>query len=130
MTPSEIITQEAKQVGYDADIMLRKINKLVQGKAGVLLQQNNSLMLLIGIGKAVSEAHFFIADDKATLKKSMAHFAEQLKNSELNTIYGTVDKQHNPLLENAFDLLHKNKINIQKSNVPRYLWMAQLKGAA
>jgi len=64
MTPSEIITQEAQQVGYDADVMLRKINKLVQGKAGVLLQKNNSLMLLIGIAKGVSEVHFLFKTKK------------------------------------------------------------------
>jgi len=32
MTPSQIITQEVQKVGYDADVMLRKINKLHLGR--------------------------------------------------------------------------------------------------
>jgi len=59
----------------------------------------------------------------------MAHFADQLKKSKLNTIYGSVDQKPNELLKDAFDLLHKNKINVQKSNMPRYTWMALFKGA-
>ena len=59
----------------------------------------------------------------------MAKFAKELKSSELKTIYGTVEKQSNDLLEEAFNLLQKNGINVQKSNLPRYIWMAPLKGA-
>lgn len=129
MTPSEIITQDVQQVGGNADEMLRKVNKLVQGKAAVLVQKNDSLMLLISIAKGVAEVHFFIADNAAKLKDSMAKFAKELKSSELKTIYGVVEKQHNDLLEEAFNLLHKNSINIEKSNIPRYVWMARLKGA-
>ena len=129
MTPSEIITQEAQQVGYDADVMLRKINKLVQNKAAILVQKNNSLMLLIAIAKGVAEVHFFIADDSEKLKDSMAKFAKELKSSDTKTIYGDVEKQSNPLLEDAFDLLSENGIKIEKSNTPEYVWMARLKGA-
>lgn len=129
MTPSEIIAQETQTVGGDADVLLRKIDKLVDSKAAVLLQKNNSLMLLIGIAKAVAEIHFFIADDSVKLKDSMAKFAKELKSSELKTIYGSVEKQHNELLEEAFNLLGQNGINTQKSNLPEYVWMASLKGA-
>ena len=129
MTPSEIITQEAQKSGEDADALLRKINKVVQAKAAVLLQENNSLMLLMNIAKGVSEVHFFIADNEATLKNSIAHFAKELKNSKLTAIYGAVSKKDNPLLENVFDLLDENGINIEKSNTPQYSWMARFKGA-
>ena len=59
MTPSEIITQEAQKVGYDADVMLRKINKFVQGNAAILLHKNDSFLLIITIANAVVEAHLF-----------------------------------------------------------------------
>ena len=129
MTPSEIITQEAQQSGEDADALLRKIHKVVQAKAAVLLQKNNSLMLLMNVAKGVSEVHFFIADDEATLKNSVSHFAKELKNSKLTAIYGDVSKKSNPLLENLFDLLDENGIKIEKSNAPQYVWMAHFKGA-
>jgi len=129
MTPSEIITQEAQQSGEDADALLRKIHKVVQAKAAVLLQKNNSLMLLMNVAKGVSEVHFFIADDEATLKNSVSHFAKELKNSKLTSIYGDVSKKSNPLLENLFDLLDENGIKIEKSNAPQYVWMARFKGS-
>lgn len=129
MTPSEIITQDVQQVGGNADEMLRKVNKLVQSKAGVLVQKNDSLMLLISIAKGVSEVHFFIADNAAKLKDSMSKFAKELKSSEIKTIYGVAENQHNKLLEDAFDFLIKDGLKIQKSNIPRYVWMAPLKGA-
>ena len=128
MTPSEIITEDSKQSGDDTDIVLRKIHKLLEGKAGVLVQKNNSVMLLIGIAKAVAEIHFFIADDSTKLKDSMAQFAKELKNSELKAVYGSVEKNQNPSLKNALEFLAKTELNIKKSNVPRYAWMAQLKG--
>ena len=128
MTPSEIITEDSKQSGDDADIVLRKIHKLLEGKAGVLVQKNNSVMLLIGIAKAVAEIHFFIADDSTKLKNSMAQFAKELKNSELKAVYGSVEKNQNPILKDALEFLAKTELNIKKSNVPRYAWMAQLKG--
>ena len=57
MTPSEIITEEGKKVGYDADLILRKIDKLVSGKAAILLQKNDSVLLLINIAKGAVELH-------------------------------------------------------------------------
>ena len=129
MTPSQIITQDVQSIGGNADEMLRKVNKLVQAKAAVLVQKNDSLMLLIGIAKGVAEVHFFIADNAAKLKDSMAKFAKELKSSDIKTIYGVVEKQSNDLLEDAFDLLSKNGVKIEKSNMPRYVWMARLKGA-
>lgn len=128
MTPSEIITEDSKQSGEDADIMLRKVHKLLEGKAGVLIQKNDSLMLLINIAKGISEIHFFIGDNALKLKDSMAQFAEQLKSSDLKSVYGSVEKKQNPILKNALEFLAKTELKIQKSNVPRYSWMAQLKG--
>jgi deoxyribodipyrimidine photolyase-like uncharacterized protein len=129
MTPSQIITQDVQSIGGNADEMLRKVHKLVQAKAAVLVQKNDSLMLLISIAKGVAEVHFFIADNAAKLKDSMAKFAKELKSSDIKTIYGVVEKQSNDLLEDAFDLLSKNGVKIEKSNMPRYVWMARLKGA-
>jgi hypothetical protein len=129
MTPSQIITQEVQSIGGDADVMLRKIDKLVKSKAAILLQQNDSLMLLVAIPKGDSEVHFFIGDSKEKLKDSMAKFAKELKNSDIKTIYGVIEKQSNDLLKDAFDFLDESGINIEKSNTPHYVWMARLKGA-
>jgi len=129
MTPSEIITQEAQKVGYNADEMMRKIHKLVQSKAGILLQKNDTLMLIIALTKFSAEVHIFTIDDKNKLKESMKYFAKKLKSSKINKVYGTVEKQHNPILEQAFDFLNDADLKLQKSSLPGYDWMSILEGA-
>lgn len=129
MTPSEIITQEAQSIGGDADVLLRKIDKLVDSKAAVLLQKNDTLLLLIAITKTAAEMHIFTMDKSGKLKAAMEDFVKKLNSSKINTIYGSVEKNHNPILEQAFDFLADAGLNVQKSNLPQYSWMATLKGS-
>jgi deoxyribodipyrimidine photolyase-like uncharacterized protein len=129
MTPSQIITQEVQTVGGDADVLLRKIDKLVDSKAAVILQKNDTVLLLIAITKTTAEAHVFTVDKSGKLKAAMEDFAKKLKSSKINTIYGSVEKNYNPVLEQAFDFLAAAGLNIQESNLPEYSWMATLKGA-
>ena len=127
MTPSEIITQEAQKVGYDADVMLRKINKLVQGKAAILLQKNDSVLLLITIAKAVVEAHLFTVDSPAKIVDSLRYFVKQINQSGIKTVYGPDAGNQEAELKKTLGLLDKMGWNIQKSNLPRYYWMAEIK---
>jgi deoxyribodipyrimidine photolyase-like uncharacterized protein len=129
MTPSQIITQEAQSIGGDADVLLRKIDKLVDSKAAVLLQKNDTVLLLIAITKTAAEMHIFTMDKSSKLKAAMEDFVKKLKSSKINTIYGSVEENHNPVLEQAFDFLDDAGLNVQKSNIPEYSWMATLKGS-
>ena len=114
MTPSEIITQEAQSIGGDADEMLRKINKLVQAKAAILLQENDSVLLIISIAKNAAEIHLFSADNPFSLVKAMKVFWKKITNSDLKKVY--VDDTNSKLLDAA----KKADWNIQKSNMPNY----------
>ena len=125
MTPSEIITKEAQQVGYDADVMLRKINKLVQSKAGILLQKNDSVLLLINIAKGVVEAHIFTMDSPAKAVNSLNYFKDKIMGSDIHKMYFKENAKQQDKLNKTLQLLKSFGLNVQKSNVPRYDWMVQ-----
>lgn len=129
MTPSEIITKEAQKIGYDADVTLRKINKLVQSKAAILLQKNDSVLLLIGIAKGVSELHLFTADTPARIVDSLRYFVSKIKTSGIQKVYGSGDATTDLRLKKTLDLLDKMGVDVQASNIPRYKWMATVEGS-
>ena len=125
MTPSEIITQEAQKIGYDADVVLRKINKLVQGKAAILLQKNDSVLLLINIAKNVVEAHIFTMDPPTKVIDSLKYFKDKIMNSEIHKMYFKESSLQKTRLEKTLQILKSFGLNVQKSNLPRYDWMIQ-----
>ena len=121
MTPSEIVTKDAERIGYDADVMLRKIDKLVTGKAAILLQENNTILLLISIAKGVVESHLFTADNPKALFKSLAKFWNKVKQSEIRRVYTDIT---NP---SVLEMSKRAGWNVQPSNMPRYNGMAVVK---
>jgi hypothetical protein len=125
MTPSEIITQEAQKYGGNADILLRKINKLVQSKAGILLQKNDSLLLLISIAKGIVEAHIFTMDSSAKAINSLKYFKDKIMNSDIQKMYFKENAKQQDELNKTLQLLKSFGLNVQKSNLPRYDWMIQ-----
>ena len=129
MTPSEIITQEAKKVGFDADLVLRKIDKLVSGKAAILLQKNDSVLLLISIAKRTVELHLFTLDSPTKLFDSLKYFVQKIKASDIKTVYGSNDDYLSNRLKNTLDILDKMGVDVSKSNLPRYHWMATVEGS-
>jgi hypothetical protein len=123
MTPSEIITQEAQKYGGDADILLRKINKLVESKAGILLQKNDSVLLLIAIAKGVVEAHIFTMDQPASVVDSLKYFKDKILASDIKTMYFKENDKQKAQLEKTLQLLKNFGLNVQPSNMERYSWM-------
>jgi hypothetical protein len=121
MTPSEIITKDTERRGSDADVMLRKVNKLIQGKAAILLQENDTVLMLITIAKGVAELHLFTADAPLSLTKAMKVFWKKIKDSELKRVYTDIT---NP---QVLEMAKRTGWNIQKSNMPRYNAMAVVK---
>jgi hypothetical protein len=125
MTPSEIITQEAQKYGGNADILLRKINKLVQGKAAILLQKNDSVLLLITIAKGIVEAHIFTMDSPSKAIDSLKYFKDKIMNSDIQKMYFKENAKQQDQLNKTLQLLKSFGLNVQKSNLPRYDWMIQ-----
>ena len=129
MTPSEIITQEGQKVGYDADLILRKIDKLVSGKAAILLQKNDSVLLLINIAKGTVELHLFTLDSPTKLLDSLKYFVQKIKSSDIKTVYGIGNTKQDKDLKKTLDILDNMGVDVSKSNLPRYQWMATVEGS-
>ena len=123
MTPSQIITQEAQKIGYDADVTLRKVNKLVQSKAAILLQKNDSVLLLINIAKGAVEAHIFSMDPPAKVVDSLKYFKDKIMSSDINKMYFRENSLQKTRLEKTLQILKSFGLDVQKSNIPNYTWM-------
>ena len=121
MTPSQIITQDTERRGSDADVMLRKVNKLVQGKAAILLQEGNTILMLINIAKGTVELHLFTTDAPVSLAKAMKAFWKKLQASDIKRAYTDIT---NPQVA---EMARRTGWDVQKSNMPRYNTMVVVK---
>jgi hypothetical protein len=129
MTPSQIITQEAQKVGYDADVLLRKINKLVSSKAAILLQKNDSLLLLIALDPDSAEMHLFTADPPAKIVDSLRYFINKVKQSDTKKVYASKNDLQSADLEKTMQILDSLGVDVQKSDNPKYYFMATVEGS-
>lgn len=120
MTPSEIIRKDAERMGYDADVVLRKIDKVVKTGAGILLQEGDSLLLLIAIGGNKAEVHLYTADTGLKLIGAIKGLIKKVQDSDLSAIYSSFDA---PEIINMID---EAGITVEKSDLPNYRWMAVL----
>jgi hypothetical protein len=118
MTPSEIIRKDALREDYNADIVIRKIDKLVSSKAAVLLQSNDSLLLLIGLPDNDAELHLYTADAPLTMAKSLKDFIQKIRDSEIETVYGSAE------IPQTLELLKRLGVDVQPSDKQGYYWMA------
>jgi hypothetical protein len=129
MTPSQIITQESQAIGGDADVVLRKIDKLIDAKAAVLLQKNDTVLLLIAIAKGVAELHIFTADRPAKVIEAVKYFVDKIKDSDIKRVYGSGNMAQDAKLKKTLDVLDRLGVDVQKSNQPGYQWMATVEGS-
>ena len=83
MKPSEIIQKDSDKLGYEPELVSRKISKIVKSGAGKLIQENNSLLLMIAIEPHVVEVHLFTVDSPLNFNKSIATFVKKIKKSEI-----------------------------------------------
>jgi hypothetical protein len=118
MTPTEIVRQDAIREDYDADIVLRKMSKLLSAKGALLLQSNNSLLLLIGLPDNDAELHLYTADSPLTLAKSLKEFVQKICDSEVETVYGSAE------IPQTLELLKRLGVDVQPSDKKGYYWMA------
>lgn len=117
MTPSEIIKQDADRQGYDADIVLRKIAKAIETSGALLLQENDSVLLLVALPGNAAEATLYTADSPLNFKDSLGKFLAKIRSSEITKIYG---KAESPEMTQALQSLG---IKIQQSDNPKFEWM-------
>jgi len=126
MTPTEIITQEAQTYGGDADVLLRSIYKLAESNAAILLQKNDSVLMLISIAEGIVELHLFTMDRPAKVADSLKYFIEKIRASDLKKVYGPGNPSQDEKLSQTLKLLKRMGIDVQKSDLPGYAWMAKV----
>jgi len=118
MKPSEIIAADAQKTGVDPNKALSFVGSAIQNKTGLLLQKNNSVLLLQAISNDSASVHLFTVDQPMTLVKSLKYFVDKINESDLRAVYGTTE---NPKF---LDLLVNFGLKIQESDNPKYNWMA------
>jgi hypothetical protein len=92
-----------------------------QGKL-FMLQENNTIAVLISIGDKIVEAHLFSVDKPLVMARSLKTILEELKRSHLDRMYSNVDEDTPKLLA----LMQNFGITPAESDKPEYVWMADL----
>ena len=120
MTPSEIVRADAQRGQYDADVVLRKMDKLASSGGAILLHENNSVLLLIPIEGNSLELHLYTVDSPLTLAQSLKKFIGKIRASDVTAVYGSGD------VPQLLDLLRRLGVDVEQSDRPNYKWMARV----
>jgi hypothetical protein len=116
---SQIILNDVHSKEYGAEQVVQAISQLVESGKAVLVQHNNSIIVLIQIGDGEVEIHLYTVDPPHRLASAMKYFHDELLRSGIQKVYGTEmpDKQ-------LVKLMLAVGIPVDKSDKPDYYWMA------
>lgn len=119
---SQIILNDVHAKEFGAEKVVQAISQLVESGKAVLVQNNNSVIVLIQIGDGEVEIHLYTVDPPHRLASAMKYFHDELVKSGIHTVYGTEmpDKQ-------LVKLMLAVGIPVDKSDKPDYYWMANVR---
>jgi hypothetical protein len=120
MKASEIIKADAVRRKVDPDKAMQTISALVKDKSAVLMQENNSVLLVRKINPTSAEIHLFTQDNPRTLAKAVIGFVRKGKALGIKTVYGKADNK------GIVDLMKRVGLNVQASDLPQYNWKANI----
>ena len=118
MKPSEIIQADAQRQQYDGQKVARDISAMVNSKQAILLQENDSVLILIKLPQGAVELHLFTADSPLTLSHSLSGFIKKIRASDIKKVYGSAE------VPQLLKLLQRLDVEVQQSDDPKYKWMA------
>jgi conjugal transfer/entry exclusion protein len=122
MPASQIITNDPQNRGEDVDAILRFLESVnAQGKL-FILQENNTILVLILIAKNTVEAHLFTVDEPMTVAHSLKTIVAELRRSEIQRAYSHMGEETPKILQ----LLQTFGLQPQQSDNPEYEWMVDL----
>jgi hypothetical protein len=121
MTPSQIILNDPEAIKFGAQKVLKGVMTAVNSGAAIMLQKNNSLLLVIGLGKTAVEIHLYTTDAAMALASAIKYFHQRLVESHIERVYGT-----EPPDQKIISLMGSVGINVQKSDKPEFSWMADV----
>lgn len=117
MKATEIITADAKRRNIDPSEALQVADTLIKKHKGLLLQANNTVILLAPIDTGKAEMHLYTADNPLRLMKSAIELEKKIKASDIDFIYY---QETNPQIT---EMLRRLDLNVEKSDLPNYDWM-------
>ncbi len=120
MKASEIIKADAVRRKVDPEKAMQTIGALVKDKSAVLMQENNSVLLVRKINPTSAEIHLFTQDNPRTLAKAVIGFVRKGKELGIKTVYGKADNK------GIVELMKRVGLNIQASDLPQYNWKANI----
>lgn len=119
MKPSEIITQVAQQHGIDPKGLASGITNALKQKNTLLLQKNNSLMVITMFKPKMAEIHLFTVEKGLALAKSLKEFMREIKNEEhIDKVYVKVDN------DKIVPFAKSIGVKFVKSDLPQFQFMA------
>jgi hypothetical protein len=121
MKTSEIILNDKEAIKAGAEKVLAAVGKLIQSGHGVLLKDNNSVLLLIRLGEGLVELHLYTVDKPLAVAKSIKYFIKKIRESDLKAVYGNA-----PIDSPVVQMLNISGVKVEKSNLPKYQWMAKV----
>ncbi len=124
LPPSQIITDDLERKASLEEVQqtieyFAKAND--EGKL-FILQENNTIVVLVSIGDGIVEAHLYSVDTPIVMARSMKIMLDELKRSHLKRMYSNVDEDTPKILA----LMQRFGTDIQESDNPRYVWMADI----
>lgn len=120
MTPSQIITADAKHRGLNPAKILSAIAQMIGKKVGTLMQEGDTVLLLQFIGPDAAEVHLFTADKPLALAKALVKIIKAIRKTELDVVYGKADSPE------ILQLLRQIGVDVQESDRPEFNWMTQV----
>lgn len=122
LPPSQIILNDPHSQAAGAEQVVQAISQMVQSGQAILVQKNNSVMVLVKIDNGVVEVHLYTVDPPHRLATAIKYFHDELVRSGIQKVYGTEmpDKQ-------LIKLMLAVGIPVDKSDNPDYYWMAPVK---
>jgi hypothetical protein len=116
---SQIIQADYQKRGEDPTKYLAGLSKLVSIKDAQLLQEGDTVLVLVRLGNNQVQVELFTQDNPLQLTKAVNELVKKLKDTGVKTIYGADDSE-------LIKMLQYLDINVEPSDNPNYEWMAQL----
>jgi hypothetical protein len=121
LKPSQIITVDSERRKTNPSKELALVNQLIKKNNAIILQANNSVILLAPIGVGKVEMHLYTADSPLKLMKSAIELEKKIKASDVKFLYY---EETNPQIT---EMLRRLDLVIEKSDLPDYDWMINVR---
>ena len=118
---SQIILNDQFSQKDGAEEVILGINALVESGQAIVLQKNNSVLVVIRLAPGVVEVHLYTVDNPIPLAAAIRFFHERLVESDIQRVYGTT-----PRTPEIINLMQSVGIQVLPSDDPDYSWMANV----